>query len=141
MVPPTFCQMGLNRFVAICTWYGAIPPLQVNRRSVSCAETAAVMGAATVRFIVALANKPPASLALRLKLFTPALPASGVPESTPLTATFSHAGPLIFVNVSGSPFGSVALVAIVPEYGWPELAPGWLKGLAVNAGGTLVRTA
>src|SRR5688572_23095820 len=99
------------------------------------------MGATTVRFIVALANKPPGSLARTLKLFSPALPDSGVPESAPLPATLSHAGPLIFENVSESPFGSVALAAIVPEYAWPALALGLLKGFAAKVGGTLVRAA
>src|SRR5438445_11951051 len=91
----------------------------------------------TLRFRVALLERPPGSVALTLKLLAPSSPESGVPESAPLPPTVSHEGPLSFPKVMLSPFGSLAFVAIVPEYAWPALAPGSLNGLVTNTGGRL----
>ena len=115
--PTMVCQEGEVRSVASCTWYGAMPPLQLNKRFVPCSETIAIIAGAgfTVIFIVALLDLPPGSVALTTKLFAPSSAENGVPDRVPFAATASHEGPLTFPNEMLSPFGSVAFVAIVPE--------------------------
>ena len=74
------------------------------------------MGPTTSMYIVARLDKPPKSVALTWNVFVPASELAGVPESAPLGATASQAGPLATANVIVSPkFGSVALVEIVAE--------------------------
>src|SRR6266481_6709784 len=107
-----------------------MPPFQLRKRFVSCSETVARMDGAgmTLMVMVAVLDKLPGSIALTMKLFVPSSPDTGVPENAPLGATLSHEGPLSFAKMILSPFGSVAFVAIVPEYVCPALALGSAKG-------------
>src|SRR5215468_2531723 len=116
--PPTFCQSGLIRFVAACTWYGGTPPDQLNNKLPPCNEMVEIIGAAslTARFSVAVSKSPPASVTPTTKLLLPTSLKTGTPESEPSAATASQFGPLTFANVNASSgFGSLAFVAIVPE--------------------------
>src|SRR5258708_32272435 len=92
---------------------------------------------ATTIFMLAVPNNPPGSLARTTKLLVQTSAYAAVPESTPLVAALSQAGPLTLEKVSGSPLGSVALVAIVPEKDWPALTPGSIIGLLAKAGAPL----
>src|ERR1043166_4581426 len=115
-----------------------MPPLQLNRRLVVCSsDLVAIIDEAgfTLIFMVALLDKPPGSVALTVKLFSPSSAESGVPDSEPLLATLNHAGPLSFPKVMLSPFGSVAFVETVPEYACPAVAVGSLNGLVIKTGG------
>src|SRR5262245_26145524 len=85
-------------------------------------------------FNVASANKPPGSVTRTPNAFEPPSPGAGVPDKAPSLATLSQEGPLVFEKLSPSPFGSVALPASDPEYGWPGVADGKFKGLLVKAG-------
>src|SRR5437879_5869607 len=108
-----------------------MPPVQLSNRFPPCGEIAAMIGGAatTKMFMVAVLDRLPESVTRTTKLFVPASADNGVPDNAPPLATVSHAGPLALANVSASPFGSVAFVAIVPEYGWPAVASGLLNGL------------
>src|ERR1041384_6610694 len=93
------------------------------------------MGAATMRFMVALLERPARSLTLTVKVFVPESPVAGVPESAPLDPTLSQPGPVSLAKVSWSPkFGSVALVEMLATYGTPGCAGGAVKGLRIKEG-------
>src|ERR1051326_3840545 len=93
---PNDCQFGFARSVALWAWYGGMPPAQLNERFGACREADKVIGAAgvTTSRMVALAERPPGSVALTVKMLVPAFGESGVPESAPFPATASHEGPL-----------------------------------------------
>src|SRR5512145_2115614 len=88
-------------------------------------------------FIVAVSDPPRPSETLTVNVFRPWLAAAGVPDSAPLLATDSHAGPFTLANVSGSLFGSVASPAIEELYAWPTVALGLVNGSFVKVGGRL----
>src|SRR5580765_3264849 len=93
---PNDCQFGFVRSVALWTWKGGMPPAQLNERFVSCRDADKVIGGAgvTTNRMLALAARPPGSVALTVKMLVPAFGESGVPESAPFPATASHEGPL-----------------------------------------------
>ena len=59
----------------------------------------------TVMLMVALLDQPLMSVRLTRKRFMPTSEKPGVPESVPLVATLSEAGPLTLAKVSASPVG------------------------------------
>src|SRR5579859_1799843 len=94
--------------------------------------------ASTLKFSVAVFDKLPASVTLTTKLFGPTFADTGMPERLPELLTLNHPGPLTSANVRVSPgFGSVALVAIVPDTLWPAVTSGIEKGLLMKLGGPL----
>ena len=66
-------------------------------------------------FIVALLKRPDGSLARTVNVLVPASASVGVPDNAPFPATDNQAGPVSLAKVMTSPFGSLALVAIVAE--------------------------
>src|ERR1043165_4279795 len=103
----------------------------------------AEIGGAEITLISSVAEleRLPESMTRTTNVFVPTSTDTGVPVNVPLLATLSHAGPLAFAKVIASPLGSVAFVAIVPEYAWPAFTSGLLKGLLANTGGALLMMA
>src|SRR5579871_6751282 len=92
--------------------------------------------ASTLKFNVAVFDKLPASVTLTTKLFGPTFADTGMPERLPELPTLNQAGPLTRAKVRISPgFGSVALVAMVPDTLCPAVTSGIEKGLVMKLGG------
>ena len=73
------------------------------------AQLLVMMAAAgsTLKFIVAVLERPPGSLTRTRNTLVPASGENGVPVQLPLAARLNQAGPLTLVNVMLSPLGSV----------------------------------
>ena len=94
--------------------------------------------ATTTRFIVAVLNNPPGSVARTTNALVPTSLEIGVPLRLPLLATLNQAGPLALAKVIGSPLGSLALAAKLDEYNCPAFALAMVNGLVRNVGGRFV---
>src|SRR5712691_8877254 len=92
----------------------------------------------TTKFIVAVPNNPPGSVARTVKVLGPASGERGMPDKLPLPDTLSQAGPLTLPKLIASPLGSVALVARVAEYDCPASALATVKGLLMKVGARFV---
>ena len=62
---------------------------------------------------IAVSRLPLPSLTSTVKILTPRLLLSGVPDNAPFAATLSHEGPFVFVKVKLSPSRSFAELAIL----------------------------